>query len=93
MLIEVPLLAIIVAGYGTLAYKMVGLNPANGRFELFLSIIFLVINVGFSWSQLLAACASSVSVAIAGFIVVLVYAVAHVPHSPQDMRFCDAHRL
>jgi hypothetical protein len=76
MLIEIPLLAIIVAGYGTLAYKLVGLNPSRGRFEMFLSIIFLVINVGFSWSQLLAACSSSVSVAIAGFMVVLVYAMA-----------------
>lgn len=77
MLIEIPLLAIIVAGYGTLAYKLVGLNPSSGRFELFLCIIFLVINVGFSWSQLLAACSSSVSVAIAGFMVVLVYAIFH----------------
>jgi hypothetical protein len=75
MLVELPLLALIVAGYGTLAYKLVGLNPAPGRFGLFLCIIFLVINVGFSWSQLLAACSSSVSVAIAGFMVVLVYSL------------------
>ena len=77
MLIEIPLLAIIVAGYGALAYKLVGLNPSPGRFELFLCIIFLVINVGFSWSQLLAACSSAVSVAIAGFMVVLVCVACH----------------
>eukprot|EP01044_Picomonas_judraskeda_P022960 COSAG03_NODE_5886_length_1155_cov_210.902462_2_plen_176_part_01 len=52
MAVEVPLLAVIVTGYGTLAYKLVGLNPAPGRFGLFLGVIFLVINVGFSWSQL-----------------------------------------
>ena len=62
-------------GYGLLVYKLVNLNPAPGRFAVFLAAIFLVINVGFSVSHLFAAVAGSVSVAIAGFMIVLVYSL------------------
>ena len=73
--VEFPVLLAIVAGYGTISYWMVGLQPDAIHFGFFLSTIFMVINVGFALSQLISAAVSSVNMAIAVYMIVLVYSL------------------
>ena len=73
--VEFPILLGIVLLYGVISYWMVGLNPTADAFFLFLTIVFLVICVGFSLSQLIAASVSSLSMAIATYMIILVYSL------------------
>jgi len=49
--LEFPILFGIAVGYGCISYWMVGLEPEPWSFIFFLAVIFAVINVGFSVSQ------------------------------------------
>ncbi|KAH3714043.1 abc transporter family protein [Pelomyxa schiedti] len=73
--VELPILVVIVIIYGCISYWMVNLNPDPGRFFFFLWIILSVILVGFSVSQAIAAAVSSVNMAIAIYMLVLVYSL------------------
>jgi ATP-binding cassette subfamily G (WHITE) protein 2 len=74
-IVEFPILLGIVMGYGVVVYWMVGLEPDATRFVFFLATILMVINVGFSLSQLIASLASSTNLAIAIYMIVLVYSL------------------
>lgn len=54
---------------------MVGLEPKWESFLIFLLIIFLVIHVGFAISQALAALFRTVNVAIAVYMLIVVYSL------------------
>ncbi len=56
-------------------YFLVGLRKDAASFFTFLLIIFLVIQVGFALSQVLSAIAKSVNMAIALYMVILVYSL------------------
>jgi hypothetical protein len=53
--VEFPILLVIVICYGCISYWMVGFDPNIFHFLYFLAIIFAVIQVGFSVSQLISA--------------------------------------
>ena len=61
--------------YGSLAYWLVGLKPSGEHFAVFLGVLYQVIAVGFSWSQLCGSLVRSLSVAIALFMCILVYSL------------------
>jgi len=73
--VEVPILFGIVVGYGCVSYWMVGLQPDAEHFIYFLALIFVVINVGFSVSQVISAGTKSATMAIAIYMIVLVYSL------------------
>jgi len=54
---------------------MVGLQPGASHFFYFFIVIFLVIIVGFSVAQLISAAVRTVSMAIAVYMIVLVYSL------------------
>jgi len=74
-LVEFPILLSIVLVYGCICYWMVGLTATAEAFFFFLLVIVLVINVGFSLSQLISAAVSSLNLAIAIYMIVLVYSL------------------
>eukprot|EP01125_Pyxidicula_operculata_P018340 TRINITY_DN6509_c0_g1_i3.p1 TRINITY_DN6509_c0_g1~~TRINITY_DN6509_c0_g1_i3.p1 ORF type:complete len:150 (-),score=27.23 TRINITY_DN6509_c0_g1_i3:180-629(-) len=61
--------------YGSTSYWMVGLEPKLENFVYFLVNIFLTINVGFGISQVISAASKTVAMAIAIYMVVLVYSL------------------
>jgi ATP-binding cassette subfamily G (WHITE) protein 2 len=73
--VELPILMGIVIIYGCVSYWMVGLEPSASAFFIFLVIIFLVINVGFAVSQVIATLVNTSMFAIAIYMVVLVYSL------------------
>ena len=73
--VEVPILFVVVVIYGNLSYWMVGLNGTFRHFAIFFVTIFLVINVGFAVSQLISAAVKTTSMAIAVYMIVLVYSL------------------
>jgi len=73
--VEIPILLGIVIGYGCVSYWMVGLQPDTEHFIYFLALIFVVINVGFSVSQVISAGTKSATMAIAIYMIVLVYSL------------------
>uniref|UniRef100_A0A6B2L0Z9 ABC transporter domain-containing protein n=1 Tax=Arcella intermedia TaxID=1963864 RepID=A0A6B2L0Z9_9EUKA len=73
--VEIPILMIIVFGYGCISYWMVGFEPHTANFVYFLVLIFVVINVGFSISQLLSSATKSATLAIAIYMIILVYSL------------------
>lgn len=73
--VELPILFSIAWVYGTVSYWMVGLQPTAANFFFFLAIISLVINVGFSLSQAIAAGVRTTNMAIAVYMIVLVYSL------------------
>eukprot|EP01125_Pyxidicula_operculata_P007587 TRINITY_DN2576_c1_g2_i1.p1 TRINITY_DN2576_c1_g2~~TRINITY_DN2576_c1_g2_i1.p1 ORF type:complete len:600 (-),score=82.09 TRINITY_DN2576_c1_g2_i1:1725-3389(-) len=73
--VEFPTLLGIVFGYGSICYWMVGLEPSTYHFTVFIGIIFFVINIGFSVSQVVSAVFKSVALAIAIYMVFLVYSL------------------
>ena len=75
IIIEIPNLFGIVVGYGVISYWMVGLEKSASAFAYFIAIIFFVLNVGFGLSQLIAACVKSTNMAIAIYMIVLVYSL------------------
>jgi hypothetical protein len=74
-LLEMPLLAIVVSAYGFVSYWMVGLNPKWERFGIFLLTVYLVVCVGFSVAQAAASASKHVNMAIAVYMIVLVYSL------------------
>lgn len=73
--VEFPILLLIVLGYGCISYWMVGLDASITHFVYFLAIIFAVIQVGFSISQCISAAVNSVTMAIAIYMIILVYSL------------------
>jgi len=73
--VEVPILMGIVIGYGCISYWMVGLNPSMIHFIFYLAQIFVVLIIGFSMSQVISSIFKSVNLAIAVYMVILVYSL------------------
>lgn len=73
--VEFPILLLTVIGYGCIVYWMVGMEPSITSFIFFLGIIFLVIHVGFAWCQVLAAALKTTNMAIALYMLILVYSL------------------
>ena len=73
--VEFPILVTIVLLYSVVCYWMVGLYPDATSFALFLATVTLVINVGFSLSQFVAASVSTLTMAVAVYMIVLVYSL------------------
>eukprot|EP01124_Arcella_intermedia_P003352 TRINITY_DN11836_c0_g1_i1.p1 TRINITY_DN11836_c0_g1~~TRINITY_DN11836_c0_g1_i1.p1 ORF type:complete len:566 (+),score=85.82 TRINITY_DN11836_c0_g1_i1:213-1910(+) len=75
IVVELPILFMIVLGYGSISYWMVGLNSILSRFGYFIILIFAVIQVGFAVSQLIASAVSTLPLAIAAYMLVLTYSL------------------
>jgi len=73
--VEFPLLLVVVLLYGVICYWLVGLQPTGAHFMFFIWIILLVINVGFAVSQAISSAVTSVNMAIALYMIVLVYSL------------------
>jgi ABC-type multidrug transport system permease subunit len=74
-LVELPILAGMVFGYSCIVYWMCNLRPDAGCFFFFVLAVFLVLNVGFSLSQAVASGVNSTNMAIALFMLVMVYSM------------------
>jgi ATP-binding cassette, subfamily G (WHITE), member 2 len=74
-IVEIPILLATCILYGTIAYWMVGFEPLIGHFVFFIVVIFVVIELGFGFGQILATIVDSVNSAIAIYVVVLLYSL------------------
>lgn len=72
MAIEVPILIVVAMLYGVVSYWMVGFYPDAAHFFIYCLIITLTILVGFSATQVAAALSSSVPIAVATYMIILV---------------------
>lgn len=73
--VELPILVITVISYGVAVYWLVGFEKSVECFLFFLAIIFLIINVGFGLCQVLAASFRTTNMAIAIYMLILVYSL------------------
>jgi len=74
-LVELPILALTVLCYGVISYYMIGFRPEIKYFAFFVVTEFLVVQVGYGVCQMIAAFVSTNNVAIALYVVFLLYSL------------------
>ena len=74
-LVELPILALTVLCYGLISYYMIGFRPEIKYFAFFVVTEFLVVQVGYGVCQMIAAFVSTNNVAIALYVVFLLYSL------------------
>ena len=74
-LCELPILLITVLGYGTISYFMVGYQPGFNHFCFYILVIFTVIQAGYASCQLISANVKTTNIAIAVYVLFLVYSL------------------
>ena len=74
-IVELPILFLLVFAYSTVSYWMVRFQPDASHFFFFFGVVFFTILTMFSFTQFIASISSSVTMALAIYLIVLVYSL------------------